>query len=338
MALGDTVSITSVQTELGISTPDTVSGLNTYGSLNHWSFFKPILIQPNASTKIVETVTDTSPYNFGDFRRYNHSASAPYVQADHTQNYNPNPSNNPVTFTISFINNELNVKEVDNSITHLFVKVFSDVGRTTQIASKNVPIQFNTITPPAGHKNNQIQQPNSTQLITGITITSPNTYDNTTIYLETWLSDVGETLRARLTDHVTDIFWNQYQQPNLSFSTTSYSPNPFPDSDSSHNATAVFANNSVKSNVAGDTSWNFSFKVAAIWGSSGVQERVSGTVQVKYHWAGTDYNIGSTRAFSEGDTISVTDSISGGISSLSYDDNITIKLVFTSLATTYNAI
>lgn len=332
MALGTTdISVSLVKNTLG-ETTNNVSELCTSPNINMYSFYKPCGLQANATTKVVESVTDVSPFHLGDFRKYDHSANTPNVQPDMQVNFVPESSS--VTFSMSYINSQLNLKEVDSSISNLLVKIYSNEARTIQIASKNVAINYFAVTPPVGHKNQETQQASSTQIITGITVNNPNLYS--TLYAETWFSDIGETLRGRLSDHVTEITMHEYSNPTLSFSTMSWSPSPFWEQSSTCSATAVFANNIVNNNTQGDTSWNFSFIPASVWCSSGVQERVAGDVVIKYYYDGTEYTIKTVTGFYEGQNIVVTEAITGGLTNLTWDMNVQIRLYFTNLTTTYS--
>lgn len=368
MPIGDNnVSVSAVKSELGIASPDTVSGLVANANVNAWSFWSPrALYFDNLDNKILkEAPVPTASFPLGNFRRYNHSAPAPYVQST-TTNYIANPSDTTKSIAIALYNGEANIfraasPSIPAGVRIRFYKTYSGGVLGTQVGS-SVYIPFSDFgaaggingltsiirsidasTPLSGHvvdETSTVANGPTAGVVRGdydITGDGGIGTSNVTRYAEiTFMASGGGTEIGRYPTYVASFQLRKYAEPDVSISTSSYSPNPFWEAGHTVSATAVIANGFTESHPVGTSNWNFSFKVAAIWNSA-VQERVSGNVQIKYTWDGVDYNIGGVRAFSEGSTISVTDAVSGGFSAFAYDMVVPVKLYFTSLFTTYDA-
>lgn len=127
MPLGDSVSISAIKTETGLSTINNVSGLNTDATINAYSYWSPKGLYFNPSNYYqIETVTDTSPYSMGDFRRYDHGALTPTMALGNSS-LTLAPSATSAPFVVIWSNKYMNFKRADstNSITRVGVTAFS---------------------------------------------------------------------------------------------------------------------------------------------------------------------------------------------------------------------
>lgn len=116
MALGETgISVTAVRNESVQGNRNFISGLTTSGQVNPYSFWSPrgIIFDSN-NNYILTPVTDVSPYQIGDFRRYNHAADLPHFEMTSQQrSFDPGSSQN--TVPVWYRNEELNFKRADAS-------------------------------------------------------------------------------------------------------------------------------------------------------------------------------------------------------------------------------
>lgn len=117
MALGDTgISVTAVRNESQQGNRNYISGLNTSSQVNPYSFWSPRRLQFNATTKLLEPLTDPVPYNIGDFRRYNHSAEPPFFicESGYSGSTIQFPAGPTVRVGFFYSNNETNVFQAVN--------------------------------------------------------------------------------------------------------------------------------------------------------------------------------------------------------------------------------
>lgn len=368
MPLGDTnISVSGIKTEMAIGSPNNVSGLNTYTTVNPYSFWSPRGLIFNAGTKVLEPVTDTAPYKMGDFRRYNHAASTPTVRATPNTALSVTPATNVyVPLWVDFFEVNLRRADVSLEITKVGVSYHTSLadaqantspislvgGGTVSfhpISYTNREIRTGVFPSPAlsGHTVTQTTAPSSSSVLVssgsdGANKQFPSSGIGTTA-LPRWARmnfyDVGDNIKGTFATNIMAFTIREMTQPTQALQTQ----NPFYavgggtvlwDAGATVSATVIIATSQVLNNIAGDTSWNFSFVAQGLF--SATYANVSGTVQVKYLWLGVWYNIGGARTITEGISISVTDAISGGISNITYDQDITIGLYYTDLATSYN--
>lgn len=349
------LTITAIRAALG-ATDWALSLLCKHSNVNVWSYYKPCAMQANGGTLLLEKATDVAPHNQGEFRGYNHAAVAPNLQTPNpTLTYYGSSDLSGVVFQVN--NNEANLKELSSDITHLMFKFYTNAGRTNIITLGSgltyilVPITFYDITSsgfgaipawPLNYKLNTNGKwaPQTSTNNSGAPITFPNAgiplVNNMVIYGTVWYSNGAAAALAKIPSGSDFSFIaHQAQQPTVTLQTGSWTPNPLWDSNSSHSATGIAPQVQSMVAVAGQTSWNFSFKPQAVY-SSGTPALcdIAGNVQVAYNWpigSGSYVNIGGSRSISYGATISVTDAISGGATQLDYDQAHVIRLTFSSL-------
>lgn len=212
MALGTSnINITSICSELGISVGNnrTFTSLTRHASINKWSFRRPGSISPNTSTKLIELTAPSNNDKLGDFREYNHSATAPNVEGDYTHKWGPGGATTDLQFTIT--PSQLNIKEIgyDYYTFKLYSSSANRASKTSPIKTEIVSIDYSAVSAPPGHTNNQTQKPDSPQVID---ITAVST-SYSTIYMDSYISDISGNEQARFDDSYTDITMIEYEQP-----------------------------------------------------------------------------------------------------------------------------
>jgi len=219
-----TASHSSACAELGISVGAnrTQTSLTRHATINKWSFYRPGSIAPNASDFVTLTAPSAND-KLGDFRGYNHSATAPYTPADFNVNWGPGGTY--ATFEFLIYLNELNIKELFPSSTpYITVKYYlTTTARDSQTGaladSYTVAVALTTNSPPTGHTNNQTQKlASSTQLVSDTTfqvasIVSPNDI----VYCDIFFSDSSGNQVVRfgsaLSDGHVDVNTHERQYP-----------------------------------------------------------------------------------------------------------------------------
>jgi hypothetical protein len=123
MPLLDTgISVTAVRNESQQGNRNYISGLNTSSLVNAYSFWSPRRAYFDSTNGYLLTFeTDQSPYQIGDFRRYNHSAAAPSIGPTPNTNFSVDPGTDGVYVPAYYYNNEFNFKRAD--LTDGIVKV-----------------------------------------------------------------------------------------------------------------------------------------------------------------------------------------------------------------------
>jgi hypothetical protein len=324
MALGNTnISVSGIKTEMGIGSPNNVSGLNTNAVVNPYSFWSPRGVQFNASTKVLEAVTDAAPYNMGDFRRYNHSAQTPTTRATPNTDLAISPVASGMYVPVWVDYFEVNLKRADAS--SQIVKVGITYHTTLSDAQNNTspitlvgggtvsfhPLSFTNrelrtgVYPDpalAGHVVTQLLAPSSSSVlvsngsdgankefpITGLTTSPVNRWARMNFY------STGDAIVGTFATNIMAFTIRQMAQPVLNTLTKSPLPAGTPNS-----WTSVYAASVVVTSTIGSGTLAFNFKVEAIGnglsdtppkGNNNVPMYVQGTLSIEYE---DPYNSGN---------------------------------------------
>jgi hypothetical protein len=191
--LGTTdITTTAVMTEIG-SNSNAVSELVGASGLNKYSYYAPGSLSVDTNKDIVLT-PPAADFKLGDFRSYNHAATAPAVQADFTQGWGPSNSN--FGFNISLKYEGLNINSFADPATHVTVKIYASASdRTAESNPKHTQyfaISFTSDTPLPGHTRQSATKPATTGWHT-LAVTNLDyswlSDPNTTAYCEMYMSD-----------------------------------------------------------------------------------------------------------------------------------------------------
>ena len=208
------LTISAIKTAVG-SALNNLSGLVTLTNLNPYSFYSPGGPRPNASTKIIEYAPVTSgPYKQGDFRYYDHVATAGTSGGNFSIDvYEDGPDPRTIEFNCEF--RELNYKRLDSGISRIRAQLYDDAGHTSPIGSLvalAITEDTESPSPPTGHVVTQ------TKIIeAGVhnwpqaSLSSPWSYS--TLYAIVELGD-SSTAIARTTDYSVTITCNKIYKPS----------------------------------------------------------------------------------------------------------------------------
>lgn len=212
MSVGDNdITMSVIATELGISigTNRLKSSLTRHVNITKWSFFRSGSIDANVTTKLVEFTAPSSNDKAGDFRRYDQSTTTPFTQSDYTHKWGPSGTTTTLIFVITPV--DLNIKEIGTGDYYTFKFYSSAADRTNKTSSVKthiVAIDYDPVTPPVGHTNNQTSRPDSPQQITVTGVTT----SHSVLYMDSFISDISGNEKIRFDDSHTDITMEEYEQ------------------------------------------------------------------------------------------------------------------------------
>lgn len=229
MPLGDTgISVTAVRNESQQGNTNYVSGLTTSSQVNPYSFWSPRgVVFDSADSFFLKPVTDASPYQLGDFRRYNHAAQTPRLRATPNINYSLDPGSTTTYVPIWYDNYEFNFKRADSAsqIVKFGLRYFTSladakaninaislVGGSTTVY-QNITFDNRTVrdsfTPsPAlsGHVVTQTTIPNSSSILVNSNTTAFPTTGLTTTAVTRFMRldfyDTANAIKGRLPNYV----------------------------------------------------------------------------------------------------------------------------------------
>jgi hypothetical protein len=359
MPLLDTgISITAVRNESQQGNRNYISGLTTSSLVNPYSFWSPRGTYFDPGNGYLLTLqTDQSPYQIGDFRRYNHAAVAPSIAATPNTDYALDPGSDGTFVPAYYNNNEFNFKRADSSseIVKVGLRYFTTL---TDAQNNTNPVQLvggsftvfenlsftnrtirvdptlGNLTPsPAltGHVVTQTTLPSSSSLLINTNTTKfPSTGLTTspvTRYVRLDFYDTANNIKGKLADNIFSFTIRMKAEPTLAFQTQSPIPSGF---------TAVFVDTYVTSDNTqamsiGDNVLRARIRVKGIQGMT--NDFVSGTLSMKY-WDGTTETVMTgyqNVAFSKSDgtsySLAVTWTMPSG-RTWSYDSNHTVRVTY----------
>jgi hypothetical protein len=222
MAYGTTnISLNAVAATLSETTKSVLTVCQS-ANQNRWAFYRGARIRANATTRLVELV-NVAPYKLGDFRRYEHTQTAPLPVSGGTVQWGPtNPST--VQFDSAILINKLNIKEIadyhNTAYDYYVVDAYDSTSDRTNETDRKyrwiIPITFETANPaiPVDHTLDDLgitQQPKGTQ---NVSLTGIST-SYSTLYLTTSIGNAGGTIGIRLDSPYSTLTIQQIFYPTL---------------------------------------------------------------------------------------------------------------------------
>lgn len=294
MAIGSSVSVSDVKSEMSVGN-NSVSSLCTHSNINMYSFCSPCSYSINGTTKIVSKSNDTAPYQLGDFRRYNHSAQTPTLNAVNAIRSEDGLSTEAAVFNV--VTYETNILAIDNTSDSIIVEAYSDNARTVPYPSgggDNIftfPISFSTThpngfsLPVSGHKKNE-GQILFTQQQVSIPLTSTSFASTpSNLYFNVGFGTL-DTIKFKLpTANQLNMSVTKYYLPTMSFQGNLVENNSGYSFD--EGLPTVWKIVPATSTITKNATQSISFVVTAL--VSGVERRLGGTCDIKV-WNGSSYS------------------------------------------------
>jgi hypothetical protein len=291
------LSITQIKAELGVGSPNTVSGLNLLAATNPWAFYSPKPLQVNGTTKEIEAGADTSPYKMGDFRLYNHAAQTPQVRAAAAE-YTFPPGDTTKQIGVIYDNFEANIKRATGSnparVRIRFWETYSGGVLSNQVGAAwyadsqwqtTLPSGQSVATPPTGHSVTQTEVHKSGSpgalFLPSINTSGVGT-TAVTRYADFWFMATGDATEImKPPNNVCSFLLRQQANPLVNRYTYQSPP-----SDGSYFISDIDLSN--MSTVSNQTTLQFRIKVKSTQ-NGGYR---SGTMTMRYLDGGTYYNVG----------------------------------------------
>lgn len=230
MALGETgISVTAVRNESQQGNKNYISGLNTSSLVNPYSFWSPRGLQFNASTKILEPVTDPAPFAIGDFRRYNHSAVTPEFKNTNTTGYSFAPGTTTIQIGCMYDNRQANILRANPNALYIRIRMYTTytsgtfgglISTNVYNLTKNTTVDGYNLSPAlSGHSVTQSQvYPSGSSGLMLVNFDVSGITDDTTRtrYAEMWFTDqTGSIEYGRLATNYFEFTVRRQAQPTL---------------------------------------------------------------------------------------------------------------------------